>query len=815
MFMYQGDQPDHYCVEYLDQIMYASKEDCHATVQALALGILSFVAEHPDKDWCFVKTDGASCYSTGQFLRGLATISDLTGMQVRGHYLGEPGKNKTELDGHFGVKGAQVRRKVIGAKGKLDITSSTTLAKVVDAVASTGCKTQLFEPSNDHVAFEDPLSIQNLSFIADRSYVYEESTGKLSHVLLRHQYGLGDGTKLSREDVLGKNYDPSNLPQARLLYESTEKTGSRPLITGDAKKKATEEKAQKSGQLAEKRRAKKRHGRDAILELTTPLHVKSMAARPGKRKRGIYVCALDPRGNPDCSATYANPLCYEKHIKGKKHIRGCIGCASNRSRTNVAEGGVKLHDQMIHAIGAKFGQKRTIPGSQQVECTRPSLLAVPDLKLIDGTPYVPKERTAGWACSTRLPITKLSKAQLIFITECYKVGVQDKARKLKPADAVALMTELGTNNAEIKQPNNPYFAADAENTPRFSRLDILDESILKAKFGVKLSDLEAAVANFDSRRKNLISKAIGAFIEINARLPAGTLPQLQLVHVTAVLAYFQTDFGKVTRVTRLSAISLMLDELRKRELLSVDSVSRLVARLKSDNQVLESASDSTTSACPPSASHDTPSTASATSTCQVAPVPVTAPCTHTPSRRSASPPRDLCAVSSHPYQVVPNREYPPSPRNPTKKRGSDHVGAELAADCGPCHPQFMAPYPIYHTPSPAPVQRSMNTYPPATPVAGLFPCVIPGNKPLASEPPYSNQYHRYSTTSSFLSQSSCSSNPLQAQSLEYPNHIGFSPQSRVPSYTIGYPQPFTPPAPHIAAEDFRTMERNISFMHRR
>ena len=33
---------------------------------------------------------------------------ELTGIRVTDHYIGESGKNKTTLDGHFGVRGSQV-----------------------------------------------------------------------------------------------------------------------------------------------------------------------------------------------------------------------------------------------------------------------------------------------------------------------------------------------------------------------------------------------------------------------------------------------------------------------------------------------------------------------------------------------------------------------------------------------------------------------------------------------------------------------------------------------------------------------------------
>ena len=97
MFCYQNKQnSDTFEVEYLDQIMYAGQEDANNTFQALTLGVESFMATHntgedqtKHKNWCFIKTDGASCYSQQEFARSLATLFDLTGMRVRGHYLGE------------------------------------------------------------------------------------------------------------------------------------------------------------------------------------------------------------------------------------------------------------------------------------------------------------------------------------------------------------------------------------------------------------------------------------------------------------------------------------------------------------------------------------------------------------------------------------------------------------------------------------------------------------------------------------------------------------------------------------------------------
>ena len=39
----------------------------------------------------------------------------LTGIKITDHYTGESGKGKSQLDGHFGVKGSKLRRLVASA----------------------------------------------------------------------------------------------------------------------------------------------------------------------------------------------------------------------------------------------------------------------------------------------------------------------------------------------------------------------------------------------------------------------------------------------------------------------------------------------------------------------------------------------------------------------------------------------------------------------------------------------------------------------------------------------------------------------------
>ena len=89
MYCFQGEDTAEFTVEYLDQVMCAGKEDANNTFQALTLGVEHFMNSHRNKNWAFIKTDGASCYSQQEFARLLATMYDITGMQVRGHFLGE------------------------------------------------------------------------------------------------------------------------------------------------------------------------------------------------------------------------------------------------------------------------------------------------------------------------------------------------------------------------------------------------------------------------------------------------------------------------------------------------------------------------------------------------------------------------------------------------------------------------------------------------------------------------------------------------------------------------------------------------------
>ena len=507
------------------------------------------------------------------------------------------------------------RRKVTSAKGEVDVTSAATLSNVVGAVGISGNRAQLFEPSSTHLAFDDTAKLENLGFIAERHFIYDGLSGKFSHVSLHHQSGLGDGIRISREDVLGTNYDESKLPQPRLIDQSTPDNGFSTVLTTEAKAKVHAMKAEKKLKVAKRKRENAKSGTGAALVVLAPLHATSMQRRcsGNKRKRGQYVCRLDPLGDSSCSAVYSNFASYEKHLLKGDHNSGPFSCASNRSRVKVSTTGILLADRMKHAIAATYKTKKGNGGGNTIN-TPLGVHEVTSVDLINGTSHVPNSRKVGWACSARLPSKYLSKSQLVFIRECFKIGVSDSARKVSPTEGVRLMRELGTHAGELRNPGNEYFKANGTSTPSFGRLDVLDESTLKQHFGRKLRQLEAAVTNFEVREQKQSEHAILAFREIIKRSQSGgdaSLRQLQLTHVTAVLDFFQCGFGKVTKITRIAAVGLMFEQLEERKLNTTAALQTEIARLR--RCLLTTASTPSSATIPPIASEpQVPSTGAVT-----------------------------------------------------------------------------------------------------------------------------------------------------------------------------------------------------------
>ena len=114
-----------FIASYIDSVTDDKKEDGYSTLSAVYLGFKGFKAENPFTNQAAFKMDGAGCYAGIVFTVGLSMLGELTGIRVVSAHTGESGKNKSQLDGHFGTKGSQVRRLV--ASGLHDMLTPETL----------------------------------------------------------------------------------------------------------------------------------------------------------------------------------------------------------------------------------------------------------------------------------------------------------------------------------------------------------------------------------------------------------------------------------------------------------------------------------------------------------------------------------------------------------------------------------------------------------------------------------------------------------------------------------------------------------------
>lgn len=90
--------------------MLSSKEDGFATLTALYYGLKQYKEQNPWITKAKLKTDGAGAYSGAVFTLGLPYIGGMCGIKVVSHNIGEAGKNKSQLDGHFAVAGQKLKR---------------------------------------------------------------------------------------------------------------------------------------------------------------------------------------------------------------------------------------------------------------------------------------------------------------------------------------------------------------------------------------------------------------------------------------------------------------------------------------------------------------------------------------------------------------------------------------------------------------------------------------------------------------------------------------------------------------------------------
>ena len=575
MFAYAGSEPDHFHVEFMDQIMHAGKEDASNTLQALVLATIKFKQAHPEKTWAFLKTDGASCYSKSIFTRGLSLVSELTKVQIREHHLGEAGKNKTELDGHFGITGTRVRRKVINAGGGFDVKSAHSLYEVLSAIKAIGGHAHLFEPSSDKWCFDGAAPMRNLNRIAHRRYTYD-AHGKFEHLYLHQQSGKGSGEHMSRTQVLGDAFILAAIPSGRIIHHTAADNNHkhRTLVTGAAKRKIKATREEKRVTAQDNKRQRK------LIKALDPMdiiHTKHMDTKASGRRSGTFACRCDERGNSKCTATFNKRLWFEKHLTAGKHTCGTIGASTRRSLVSVTDDRGSLNDRFIRQIQLS-DQRRVHQSKAEGNGTTESSTSSGVTYLIDGTVYRHAERECGWACTRRLPTEQKTKAQLRFIFECYDVGVRDIARKMSPCEAHELMKIVGTKEAQNRQPNIEYFKANDEDSPIFSRVDILDEHSIKPYFGMNRLHLLKLSVNVVQREQRGVSKTITALQDMTAKWH--TDKEITQANLKVLLSHLNETHEPIKKTNKGELVVQLEGALRSRSMFTKEALEMEIVRLQ-------------------------------------------------------------------------------------------------------------------------------------------------------------------------------------------------------------------------------------------
>ena len=474
---------------------------------------------------------------------------------------------------------------MISGAGKSDIRNATNLVSVVESIKSTGSQSQLFEPTiRESPAFPGANPIENLYKYAYRRYEYD-ADGNFTALYLHQQSGLGPGIRFSRDQVLGAGYNSSSVLRGNLIRDSSSKATATTIPTPPGNPGRQHKKKRKADENPKKRkRDEPKTVRRKIKELVTEVHDASMASAG---KIGIYSCADTDGGDPNCSANFKYKKCLMKHIQKGVHCGGPISSSYRRSAFPFKMNGLTTRDCMIHEIaGRTKTQRRTSVDGNNQGVTGAGQLS--PIELVDGSQYNYTTRKMGWACTKRLPPRKLSSDQTEFVVQCFLIGQKDKARKVNPTDAVILMKELGTLEAEKKQPHNSYFKANATATPVFSRVDILDADIFKNHFGKKPTEITKMSSELEKRTTRNQTKVIAALTKLRGNVKNTSKWTLDTMNV--LVSYYNTgEIAKFTKSDRAEGESRLQAVINTRGFAMEINIDLEIDRLRTSNIRVDSA----------------------------------------------------------------------------------------------------------------------------------------------------------------------------------------------------------------------------------
>ena len=493
-----------FVVSYIDGMMTDKREDGFATLSAVYLAIKKYKEDCPWITQAAFKSDGAGAYAGLVFTVGISFFAKSLEVSIDDAYTGESGKNKTQLDGHFAVKGPKIRRLVAAALQ--DILTPDDLYEANVKTRGTNEAVQLFQPdrSAGSTLDVDTKSVKQLSSMSHRHYEYGQD-GDLEWLVLRQQTNLGDGlsvdaSKLRKPDAA----QPLMLP--RLLREdgsTSHVDDASPVLSASAAREQAAANSRSRGTEGAKGKrlpiARTKAGREHQESLRAQARAKAATAAEQQRaakcaaelsrcaQSSSYWCRLDPSGHPLCNRVYQTARGLRVHCAKGKHTEGSIK-PFQRSKGLVAAGRGSAHDRDIDLVQQQLSEvtRQSVTPMDVSDDSTLGLQPADGFSLVfaDGNSYEFDQLQGGWARAQRLPSIRITVAQLEFIYEAFTVGKTFDKVKLSPAEAHEIMKEVGTPNAAVAKRfhGHPYFSKDL-GAPRFSRTDLLDEPKIKGYFG--------------------------------------------------------------------------------------------------------------------------------------------------------------------------------------------------------------------------------------------------------------------------------------------------------------------------------------------
>ena len=468
-----------YVCEYKDAMMLGSKEDGYATLCAVHLALQEYKASYPHITRCTVKTDGAAAYSGATFTLGLSFMGEMVGVRVERHFIGEAGKNKSQLDGHFAVAGEALRRLI--CSGLHDVRTPTDLFRGLERVLATGTTATLFEVSRTS-EFE-MATVQSLTLMSDREFEYD-ADGEFAALVLRRQSWLGDGLRMGVGALFPqgrKAPEPARAVQTSLAATSA----------GVARSDAGRQMQREAKATRSKRKATNRAVRQAVFEAKL---------RAWRSTATCFRCSDHPTGTPGCDRCYLTESGLIKHIE-----RG-------RSEPTVHRCGLVR----VHAAGAPIGREsgraqlcRAVAEQASTvarhggegSSARPTLHAAADfsLRLCDASEWKPPAPVAGFASNQRLPSRRKSAAQLRFILFAAQ-DLKDKGYEpLHGHEASEVMLQMGTAAMAARWPEVAYAEATSDGLPRLPRTARLEPSELTPILKMARAAIEAKLARLRAK----------------------------------------------------------------------------------------------------------------------------------------------------------------------------------------------------------------------------------------------------------------------------------------------------------------------------